>query len=172
MKDDPTRPPGEQSEPRPDPAAAEELRDARRQAASFEKTRKAHQSELVEDYAELIADLIDATGEARLVDLARRLGVTHATVGKMLARMQREGLVASRPYRSIFLTERGRALAEAARRRHQIVVGFLKAIGVDAETAEIDAEGIEHHVSGQTLAAFERLLEERREEEPPFDPIT
>ena len=171
MSDDPTAPPGDPPEPRPDPAAAEELRDAERQAASFTETRKAHQSELVEDYAELIADLIDATGEARMVDLARRLGVTHATVGKMLARMQREGLVASRPYRSIFLTDRGRDLARAARRRHQIVVGFLKAIGVDAVTAEVDAEGIEHHVSAQTLAAFERLLEARRAEDPPFDPI-
>jgi DtxR family transcriptional regulator, manganese transport regulator len=147
----------------PEELRPDELRDAERQARSFDRTRRAHQTELVEDYVELIADLIDATGEARTVDLARRLGVTHATVAKVVGRLQRDGLVVSRPYRAIFLTEQGRALAETARRRHQIVVEFLKALGVRAEVAEVDAEGIEHHVSDETLAAFERFLEVRAE---------
>lgn len=151
----PSRPPTEA------PPSAEDLRSAERQAASFDRTRRAHQTELEEDYVELIADLIDATGEARTVDLARRLGVSHATATKVLGRLGRAGLIQTRPYRSIFLTETGRELAELARRRHQIVVGFLRAIGVAEETAEIDAEGIEHHVSEETLTAFERVLRER-----------
>lgn len=145
-----------------DEPRSDELRDVERQARSFDRTRRAHQTELVEDYVELIADLIDATGEARTVDLARRLGVTHATVAKVVGRLQRDGLVVSRPYRAIFLTEEGRELAAMARRRHQIVVEFLKEIGVRPEVAEVDAEGIEHHVSEETLAAFERLLQSRR----------
>jgi DtxR family manganese transport transcriptional regulator len=135
------------------------LREAKRQAGGFEKVREAHQTELAEDYVELIADLITAEGEARAVDLAKRLGVTHATVNKAVQRLMREGLVESRPYRAIFLTPEGRALAERARTRHSLVRDFLIALGVDRETAESDAEGIEHHVSPKTLAAFRRFLE-------------
>ena len=70
----------------------------------------------------------------------------------------REGLVTRQRYRSIFLTETGRRVAEAARERHRLVRDFLLRLGVDAETAEIDAEGIEHHTSKKTLAAFRRFL--------------
>jgi len=133
------------------------LRDAGRQARGFERVRDAHQREVAEDYVELVADLIDVTGEARAVDLAERLGVTNATVNTTLNRLIREGLVRREPYRSIFLTDRGRALAEHARARHQLVRDFLLLIGVDRETAETDAEGIEHHISATTLAALSRF---------------
>ncbi|MFC5314811.1 manganese-binding transcriptional regulator MntR [Azospirillum rugosum] len=135
--------------------------DADRQAANFQRVREAHQTEVAEDYVELIADLIDTTGEARAADIARRLGVAHPTVVKTIARLQRDGLVATQPYRSIFLTDAGRAMAERSRQRHAIVVGFLKTIGVSEETAHRDAEGIEHHVSEETLAAFERIIQSR-----------
>ncbi len=131
------------------------------QADHHRLTRLARQTEIAEDYVELIADLIDSTGEARATDISRRLGVTPASVAKNIARLQQAGLVVTMPYRAIFLTDRGRRLAEASRRRHQIVVAFLCAIGVDEEVARVDAEGIEHHVSGETLAAFERVVAER-----------
>jgi DtxR family manganese transport transcriptional regulator len=67
--------------------------------------------------------------------------------------------VATKPYRAIFLTEQGRRLADWSRRRHEIVVEFLLAIGVSQESAHADAEGMEHHVSAETLAAFERFIE-------------
>ena len=121
--------------------------------------RQAHQREVAEDYVELIADLIDVTGEARAVDLAERLGVTNATVNNTLNRLMREGLVTRQRYRSIFLTDAGRDMAEVARERHRLVRDFLVGIGVDRETAEIDAEGIEHHTSEKTLAALRRYLE-------------
>jgi DtxR family manganese transport transcriptional regulator len=132
------------------------LVQAATQAASFDRTRSDHRSEIAEDYVELIADLLDAKGEARAVDLAGRLGVTGATVTSTVARLQRDGLVHSEPYRSIFLTDRGRALAEHCRRRHRIILAFLEAIGVSAAAAAKDAEGIEHHVSDETLEALER----------------
>lgn len=137
------------------------LRDAGRQAASFDRIRQAHQTEMAEDYVELISDLIAVNGEARAVDLSVRFGVSHATVNKTLARLQRDGLVVSRPYRSIFLTEDGEAMAAESRRRHRIVLEFLRAIGVSAATAESDAEGMEHHVSDETLAVLEALTRER-----------
>nr|WP_256445739.1 MULTISPECIES: manganese-binding transcriptional regulator MntR [Skermanella] len=140
----------------------EEMPDADRQAANFQRVREAHQTELAEDYVELIADLIDTTGEARAADIARRLGVAHPTVVKTIGRLQREGLVASLPYRSIFLTETGRKMAERCKRRHEVVVNFLKALGVTEETAERDAEGVEHHISEETLRAFERFIRSNR----------
>ena len=143
---------------RPDDPAPNRLREAKRQAHSFERVRQAHQREVAEDYVELIADLIDVTGEARAVDLAARLGVTNATVNNTLNRLTREGLVTRQRYRSIFLTEAGRRIAEAARERHRLVRDFLRHLGIDAETAEFDAEGIEHYTSEKTLAAFRRFL--------------
>ncbi|WP_206452860.1 manganese-binding transcriptional regulator MntR [Aurantimonas marina] len=135
------------------------LPDAEQQAANFQRVREVHQQEVAEDYVELIADLIDSTGEARAVDIARRLGVANTTVVKTVARLQREGLVSSQPYRAVFLTEAGRKMAVRSRRRHELVVSFLRAIGISNETAQRDAEGIEHHVSEETLAAFERVVQ-------------
>ena len=126
-------------------------------AAKFDRIRRAHQSEVAEDYVEMISDLIEETGEARTVDLAARFGVTSPTVNAIVRRLQRENLVETRPYRSIFLTEDGKALAESSRARHQIVRDFLVTIGVPESVAEEDAEGVEHHVSEQTLAVFAQI---------------
>lgn len=128
----------------------------------FRQAREARRTELVEDYVELIADLIDDGGEARQVDIAARLGVAQPTVAKALKRLAEDGLIVQRPYRGVFLTEAGRSLAEDSRRRHQIVEGFLCALGVSSETARVDAEGIEHRVSEETLSAFERYVARRQ----------
>lgn len=138
--------------------ADDERLETVRQAERFGRVRDAHQRELAEDYVELIADLIEQKGEARVVDLAGRLGVSNATVNNSIQRLQRDGLVTSKPYRSIFLTEQGRELAETSRERHRVVREFLIALGVDPETADTDAEGIEHHVSNATLGAFRGYL--------------
>ncbi len=128
---------------------------------AFERHRRQRLTIVAEDYCELIADLIEAAGEARAVDIARRLGVSHATVVNTIGRLQRAGFVTSQPYRSVFLTDTGRALARMSKRRHGIVLRFLEALGVDPENAELDAEGIEHHVSEATLDAFERFIARR-----------
>ena len=128
------------------------------QARRFEKARAAQGVALLEDYVELIDDLIASAGEARPTDIARRLGVSHATAIKCLARLKREALVVSKPYRGIFLTPLGSSLAARARARHRIVVDVLLGLGVPAEVAEQDAEGIEHHVSDKALAAFSAFL--------------
>lgn len=136
-----------------------------RQTAGFVAAREARQAELAEDYVELIDDLITETGEARVVDLAQRLGVSHATVVKTVKRLSAEGLVVSRPYRSLFLSDEGRRLADRSRARHAVVRDVLVALGVSDATADIDAEGIEHHVSEETLDAMRRFLQQggRRE---------
>ena len=135
-----------------------QMKRVEHQAQDFGRVRDAHSSEIAEDYVELIADLLETTGEVRAVDLAQRFGVTPATVNSTVKRLVRDGLVRSERYRAIFLTGAGRALAERCRERHRIVRDFLVALGVGPVTAESDAEGIEHHVSDETLAAFARHL--------------
>lgn len=137
--------------------------DSRRMAsrtrpAAFRRIRADHQTELAEDYVELIADLVDERGEARGTDIAQRLGVSNATVVKTLRRLQDEQLIHQEPYRAVFLTDAGRRMADESRRRHKIVESFLIALGVKPEIARIDAEGLEHHASADTLDAMERFL--------------
>ena len=127
-------------------------------AARFAQQREADRTAIAEDYVELIADLLQEEGEARAVDIARRMGVAQATVAATVARLQRDGLVETKPYRGLFLTPAGQAVASAARARHELVVRFLLAVGLDPEPAEADAEGLEHHASDKALAAFARFL--------------
>lgn len=122
----------------------------------FRRTRDDHAQELAEDYVELIDDLMRQYGEARLVDIAKHIGVTHVTANKTIARLQRDGLVNKRPYRGVFLTPDGAKLAHKCRARHELVYNFLRAIGVPHTQAGIDAEGIEHHISDATLRAMAR----------------
>jgi DtxR family transcriptional regulator, manganese transport regulator len=134
------------------------LPEAERHSAGFRNARAAHRSERAEDYVELIADLIADGGEARQVDIAARLGVAQPTVAKTLSRLAGDGLISRKPYRGVMLTEEGQTLALEIKDRHRTVEDFLLFIGVDPDTARIDAEGIEHHVSEATLDAFRRTM--------------
>ena len=133
--------------------------DDSKSAAKFERIRKAHHSEVMEDYVEMIADLIDETGEARAVDLAARFGVKSPTVNATVQRLQREGLVDTKPYRSIFLTDEGTKLAQSCKERHQIVHDFLVSLGVPSDVADADAEGMEHNISDLTLSLFKKATQ-------------
>lgn len=140
------------------PAHQKLLPDAETHSEGFRRTREAQRTARVEDYVELIDDLLVDGGEARQVDIASRLGVSQPTVAKMLQRLITEGLVVQKPYRGVFLSETGTRVARESRGRHQIVEAFLMVLGVSTDTARIDAEGIEHHVSAETLEAFKRHL--------------
>jgi DtxR family manganese transport transcriptional regulator len=136
-----------------------EMPDEAEHALRFTRAREAQSNALIEDYVELIADLLLTTREARTTDIAKRFGVSHPTAIKNIARLKSAGLVESRPYRGVFLTEEGEQLAQKVRRRHRIVVDLLVCLGVSNETAELDSEGIEHHISNDTLAVFEQYLQ-------------
>lgn len=127
-------------------------------ANRFARAREKQSAALLEDYAELIGDLIAEFGEARVADIAERMGVAQPTATKSIARLKREGLATSRPYRGVFLTDAGAALADRVRARHRTVVEFLIRIGVPENVAEQDAEGIEHHVSQVTLRQLDSFL--------------
>jgi len=124
---------------------------------SFKKVRDAHRTENTEDYLEIIADLLNTSGEARIVDIANKLDIAQATANKTIQRLQNQGYVKKEPYRSIFLTLKGQEVASVSKKRHIIVLTFLKKLGLDLKTAEADAEGIEHHVSDKTLKKMEQF---------------
>src|SRR5580698_7077400 len=124
-------------------------------AESFHRSRRDRAGEITQDYVEAIADLSATVGEARVTDLARRLGVTHVTVNRTLARLRSAGYVNTKPYRAIFLTAGGHKLAVECKQRHETVVAFLLSLGIPHKIAELDAEGIEHLVRPETLAALE-----------------
>jgi len=142
-------------------SAKSEIRSSSQQAEALRRSRRDRAAEIAQDYVEAIADLSASLGEARVTDLARRLGVTHVTVNRTLARLRQAGYVNTKPYRAIFLTNAGEKLAEESKKRHETVVAFLRSLGVPEKAAELDAEGIEHHVSPETLAAFERRLKRK-----------
>ncbi|TKI07806.1 manganese-binding transcriptional regulator MntR [Martelella alba] len=143
--------------PPPD-AAPRGIPNEAEHALRFSHAREAQSNALIEDYVELIADLLLATREARTTVIAKRFGVSHPTVIKNIARLKGLGLVESQPYRGIFLTAEGEKLAKKSRERHRLIVNLLLKLGVPADAAELDSEGIEHHVSEATLKAFERFL--------------
>jgi DtxR family manganese transport transcriptional regulator len=125
---------------------------------SHRRTRDDHAMETAEDYVEAVADIIEQKEQCRVGDLAKHFDVSHVTVSRIVKRLQSEGLMTTEPYRPIQLTAQGKRLARKSKQRHETVLAFLLAIGVDKTTAEIDSEGIEHHVSPTTLAAMKKFL--------------
>lgn len=139
---------------RQDAANADQCGPLRSRGERFRRTRADHRDEISEDYVEAIAELIKERGEARVRDLAEMMGVSHVTVSRTVTRLAAAGLVTTEPYRPIELTPSGRKLAEECERRHEIVLEFLLKLGVPRKQAELDAEGIEHHVSTKTIEAM------------------
>ena len=124
---------------------------------SFKNVRNAHKTENTEDYLELIEGLIKLKGEARIVDIAEKLDIAQATANKTIIRLHKQGYIKKEPYRSIFLTPKGKIIADNSKKKHTIVFNFLKKLGLDSKTASADAEGIEHHVSEKTLHKMEKF---------------
>ena len=124
----------------------------------FSQTRSRHASETAEDYVEAVLDLIDEKGECRVLDLSRFFNVSHVTVSRIVKRLNDADLLYTQPYKPIELTDKGYKLAKKSKKRHEIVLAFLIKLGVDEANAEIDSEGIEHHVSPNTLDAMKKFL--------------
>lgn len=129
-------------------------------AKAFIATRKHHLSETAEDYVEIVSDLILAKGSAKTCDIATQLGVSHVTVIRTLKRLEKKGLLVTGQHQPVILTEEGAKLAAASKERHLFLLTYLKALGVPEEIAEVDVEGIEHHIHPVTLQAFKRHLQQ------------
>ena len=116
-----------------------------------------HASSAVEDYLERILELINTKGYARVVDIARSLEISQASVTNMIQRLDAEGLLKYEKYRGLVLTTAGETLARNITRRHQLLTDFFKLLGLDDATIFHDVEGMEHHISPPTLRAIEAL---------------
>lgn len=134
---------------------------ADRPSNPHQRTRRDHSTETAEDYVEAVAKVLAEKPVCRLVDLSAHFGVSHVTANRIVARLAKEGLLATEPYQPIMLTSAGKRLATLCRNRHETVFAFLLALGIDELTAAVDAEGMEHHVSPKTLAAFRRFIQEK-----------
>ena len=129
---------------------------------SFNKVRNAHKNENTEDYLELIAELLNSKGEARIVEIALNLGIAQATANKTIKRLQKQGYIQREPYRSIFLTLKGQKIASQSKKRHNTVYKFLMKLENDNKTASADAEGIKHHVSEKTIKKMEKINNKKK----------
>ena len=112
----------------------------------------------VEDYLEVVYDLIQTKGYARAVDIADRLKVKTPSVTSMIQKLDGMGLVAYERYRGLTLTEKGEKMARFTQQKHALIVKFLLTLGVEEKTANEDAEGIEHHVHKETLNRIEHFV--------------
>lgn len=114
----------------------------------------------MEDYLEQIHNLIEAKGYARVVDIAGNLGVSQASVTNMIQRLDAEGYVVYERYRGVTMTEAGRKIGQEIARRHEVLTRLLAGFGLDPQTVHEDVEGMEHHISRQTLEVLTLLMEE------------
>ncbi|MEX0325335.1 MAG: iron dependent repressor, metal binding and dimerization domain protein [Puniceicoccaceae bacterium] len=130
-------------------------------AARHNRVRKQHSDELAEDYVEAIGALLEERGQARVTDLQGVFGVSHVSVIRALKRIEERGLVARTETGGYELTDTGKAMAETSAERHELVVRFLLSLGVSSGQAEADAEGMEHHLSAESLEAMKAFLESR-----------
>ncbi len=102
-------------------------------------------------------ELTETKGYARVVDIAALLGISQASVSNMLQRLDAEGLIKYEKYRGLVLTASGLSVARKIARRHDLLQGFLTLLGVAPHIIERDVEGMEHHISPETLEAIDRL---------------
>ena len=123
----------------------------------FKTTQSRKNIELLEDYVEAINEILNKKGSVKNVDLCKYFGVTNATVSKNIKRLIKAKLVESEKYKNIFLTLQGKKLAEKSNTRHEILFNFLTKLGVPRKIAEIDSEGMEHHISKETLNIMKKF---------------
>ena len=136
-------------------------RSSKKRSLSFRATRKHHHTEAAEDYTELVSELIDKHGEARTCQIAEHLGISHVTALRTIRRLQGEGYLETSPHRPVMLTAKGRKIAEFSKERHRLLVEFFVSIGVPPAVAEIDVEGVEHHISPATLSAIRSFMKDK-----------
>ena len=112
----------------------------------------------MEDYLEVIYELVQQKGYATTIDISKCLNVSSPSVTKMMQRLDESRYLDYEKYRGIRLTQHGTDVAQNIHKRHSLLAEFLKMIGVDEDTANRDAEGIEHHLHPETLKKLEEFV--------------
>lgn len=117
----------------------------------------------MEDHIEIIYSLIEQKGYARVSDIAEALSVLPSSVTKMVQKLDKDGYLIYERYRGLVLTPKGQKLGKRLLQRHGLLEQFLRSIGVEEERIYGDVEGIEHHLSWNSIdriADLVQLLEE------------
>lgn len=122
--------------------------------------KKQDRTERMEDYLEVIYELVQQKGYATTVDISSYLNVSSPSVTKMMQKLHETGYLNYEKYRGIKLTNEGIRIARSIRNRHGLLAEFFMIIGVDEETANNDAEGIEHHLHPETMKKLEEFINE------------
>jgi Mn-dependent DtxR family transcriptional regulator len=122
--------------------------------------KKEDRTDRMEDYLEVIYELVQQKGYATTVDISSYLNVSSPSVTKMMQKLDETGYLKYEKYRGIRLTNEGIRIARNIRNRHGLLAEFFKIIGVDEETANNDAEGIEHHLHPETMKKLEEFINE------------
>lgn len=113
----------------------------------------------MEDYLERIYFLIDEKGYARVSDIAEGLEVHPSSVTKMIQKLDKDDYLIYEKYRGLVLTSKGKKMGKRLLDRHHMLEDFLGAIGVMEENIYKDVEGIEHHLSWDSITCIESLME-------------
>ena len=124
-------------------------------AHELEKTRS---SSRMEDYLEIISELVELKGYATTLDISRYMNVSAPSVTKMLQRLDEGGFLEYEKYHGINLTEKGKQIAEGIRQNHGILLEFFEILGIGYDTANQDTEGIEHHLNPKTIKQLRKFI--------------
>ena len=124
-------------------------------AHEVEKTRS---SSRMEDYLEIISELVELKGYATTLDISRYMHVSAPSVTKMLQRLDEGGFLEYEKYHGINLTKKGANVAEGIRQNHGILLEFFEILGVGYDTANQDTEGIEHHLNPKTIKQLRKFI--------------
>lgn len=112
-----------------------------------------------EDYLRCIYEISQSKGYARVKDIAYALGVKPPTVVQALKKMSLDGLVNYERYGGVTLTVKGRIIAEAMFKKHEVVKKFLSILDLPPEVVERDAHNMEHALDPRTIAKLSKLTE-------------
>ncbi|MDH3617727.1 MAG: transcriptional regulator [Nitrosopumilus sp.] len=136
----------------------------KKESKRLESIKAAHQLEKsnfstrMEDYLEIISELVELKGYATTLDISRYMHVSAPSVTKMLQRLDENGFLEYERYHGINLTKKGIQVAEGIRQKHGILLEFFEILGVGFETANQDAEGIEHHLNPKTIKQLRKFI--------------
>ena len=133
--------------------------------ANHAKKEEHYQTARMEDYLEVVYELVQYKGYATTIDISEYLNVSSPSVTYMMQRLNESGHLNYEKYRGIRLTDKGILVAKGIRERHGLLAEFLKIIGVDEDTANKDAEGIEHYLQPKTLVKLEQFLKDIKKKE-------
>ncbi|MAY24525.1 MAG: transcriptional regulator [Thaumarchaeota archaeon] len=122
------------------------------------ESEKLETSTRMEDYLEVIGELVDMKGYATTLDISRYMNVSAPSVTKMLKRLDKNGYLYYEKYHGISLTPTGEQLAETIRQKHGTILEFFEILGIGRDIANQDAEGVEHHLNAKTLRQIRKFV--------------